>query len=177
MESVFVRSKKCVGAKTPWSVWGQCYPSFIDIRPQPPHSPTTVPHVADNKEWPEFDAKVAPTLREFYDGTMQHGINIPRAEKEEMLRFLDEGPPESGPPEFINWEQVMTHLLNHMHTTPTLTPTETHTGIMWRCRGGGCGDGAAIDVAIARLTCSTTCTPRRHLHPPNTHTGRATTDQ
>ena len=59
---VYCRSKKAIGAKTPWSDWGQMYPSPLDLRPQPPHPPEAIPPVADNKPWEDFDEKIAPTL-------------------------------------------------------------------------------------------------------------------
>ena len=60
---VFVRSKSAVGAKTPWSSWCQCYPSLLTNDEHTPHLPTTVPPVAELKDWPDFDTKVVSTLR------------------------------------------------------------------------------------------------------------------
>ena len=62
-KKVFVRSKKSIGAKTPWSDWTQMYPSLLDLAPHSPHDPDTVPPPMDNKEWEDFPTKVAPTLR------------------------------------------------------------------------------------------------------------------
>ena len=40
----------------------------------------------------------------FYEGRIRHGIRIPDIEKEEMLQYLQEGPPEGQPPAWINWD-------------------------------------------------------------------------
>ena len=61
-DRVFVRSKRSMGAKTPWSDWTQMYPSLLDLSAHTPHHPDTIPPLADNKNWEDFETKVAPTL-------------------------------------------------------------------------------------------------------------------
>ena len=107
---VYVRSKPAVGAKTLWSDWTQLYPSPLTVEVPTPHLPTVTPLVAANKETPEFQEKVVPTLKSFYDGSMKHGIKIPREDREEMLHYLEHGPgngPET-PPTWINWSDNQT---------------------------------------------------------------------
>ena len=67
------------------------YPSLFDLRPHTPHAKTAVPALAPNNEWDDFEAKVVPTLKDFYTGRMKHGFTIPAAEKEEMMAFLNKG--------------------------------------------------------------------------------------
>ena len=73
---VFVRTKPRVADKTKWNPWVQMYPSLMDLLPHTPHAATVKPVTAPNNVWEEFHAKVQPTLTEFYDGTMKHGIHI-----------------------------------------------------------------------------------------------------
>ena len=63
-DKVFVRSKKAIGAKTPWSDWSQMYPSPLDLSlaDHKPHDPDTVPPVMDNNDWDELHTHVAPSL-------------------------------------------------------------------------------------------------------------------
>ena len=100
---VFCRTKPRMADRTRWSPWVQMYPSLMDLTPHTPHAATAIPDVTENNVWEEFDAKVCPTLTDFYDGTMKHGITIPDSDKEEMLRFLTEGPPDAPPPSWISW--------------------------------------------------------------------------
>ena len=100
---VFCRTKPRMADRTRWSPWVQMYPSLMDLTPHTPHAATAIPDVTENNVWEEFDAKVCPTLTDFYDGTMKHGITIPDSDKEEMLHFLTEGPPDAPPPSWISW--------------------------------------------------------------------------
>ena len=61
-QKVFVRTKGAIGAKTPWKPHVQIYPSLLDLRAHRPHSPTTIPSLADNNEWERFETKVQPSL-------------------------------------------------------------------------------------------------------------------
>ena len=113
-DRVFVRSKRAMGDKTMWNDWKQMYPSLLDRRTHQPHAPEVVPPTKDNKAWDEFYDKVVPTLSSFYEGRMRHGIPIPAAEREEMLRFLRARLPPGPPPAWKQWHPE----------DPDLTPDE-----------------------------------------------------
>ena len=60
---VFLRSKKSMGAKTPWSAPVQMYPSLLDLAADhQPHDADTVPPVLENNDWEDFATHVAPSL-------------------------------------------------------------------------------------------------------------------
>ena len=90
------------------------YPSLLDRRTHQPHAPEVVPPTKDNKAWDELYDKVVPTLSSFYEGRMRHGIPIPAAEREEMLRFLRARLPPGPPPAWKQWHPE----------DPDLTPDE-----------------------------------------------------
>jgi len=100
---VYVRSKAAIGAKTPWNDWVQMYPSLMDIRPHQPHAPDVCPPTLPNKHWDDFDTRVVPTLKKFYNGGMKHGISIPLDDKTEMMSILTDGPTEGAPPDWVDW--------------------------------------------------------------------------
>ena len=62
-----------------------------------------LPPVLPLKPWPEFQAKIVPTLRDFYNEAYTHPVHIPVADREEMLQFLRDGPGVMTPPEWIEW--------------------------------------------------------------------------
>ena len=102
---ILVRHKGAVDLRVEFGPWEVLlpYPGRADLIPHR----DAVPRVAANKDWPEFEGGIVPTLREFYNDEFEHPVNIPAADKEEMLAFLTRGPDPPSTSGWIAWDDAV----------------------------------------------------------------------
>ena len=131
--TVHVRSKRAVSAAVPFSGW-------FPMVPHPSKPDAVISHreiplkTVDPKEWSDFDERIVPNLLGFYRHAFPHPCHIPFPDQREMLRFLNDGPSECTPPEWIPWGDVVVEEADHpaAAAATTTVPTSPRRGAVWR---------------------------------------------
>lgn len=160
--TVHVRSKKAVSAAVPFSRW---YPMV----PHPSKPDAIIPHreipvkTEDPKEWTDFDQRIVPNLLGFYRHSFPHPCHIPFSDQREMLQFLNDGPSENIPPEWIPWGDMMVEEAEEpvAAASTTTVPTSPRRGALWRPflqprvneNGKTCRCGSRTHLKITHRAC------------------------
>ena len=97
--TVWARSKPRMGRKVAWDAWCQYFPP-----PPPADHGTTCPDfksittTGSDNPW-KVGLKIVRGLKKIYDPAVTHAKLIPEVDREEILMFLQNGPPDCSPPE------------------------------------------------------------------------------